>query len=163
MEYRLRSTGEIKTRREILDLYKNISIPAEWNSNVCDFLNIDPIVLQDQPSVTEYEKAELGDVIQLDDGSWSRSWNIVSIFNAYTDNNGVTHTIEELKEKYEQKKMTNKISELRQKRNLLLAETDWTALSDVSMTAEMAVYRQALRDITEQAGFPNTVNWPTKP
>ena len=37
---------------------------------------------------------------------------------------------------------------LRAKRNQLLAETDWTANSDVTMTAEMTTYRQALRDIT---------------
>ena len=49
---------------------------------------------------------------------------------------------------------------VRATRDAKLAETDWTALSDVSMTPEMAVYRQALRDITQQAGFPNTVEWP---
>ena len=40
------------------------------------------------------------------------------------------------------------MSQLRYKRNGLLAETDWTANSDVTMTAEMTTYRQALRDIT---------------
>jgi len=49
------------------------------------------------------------------------------------------------------------------KRNRLLSDTDWMALSDNSMTTEMASYRQALRDITEQAGFPYTVKWPIKP
>ena len=40
------------------------------------------------------------------------------------------------------------MAELRIKRNGLLAQTDWTANSDVSMSAEMTTYRQALRDIT---------------
>jgi|TARA_B100000035_G_C20985530_1_gene547618 hypothetical protein len=40
------------------------------------------------------------------------------------------------------------ISELRSKRNNLLAQTDYLALSDQTMTAEMTDYRQALRDIT---------------
>ena len=44
-----------------------------------------------------------------------------------------------------------------------LSETDWTANSDVTMTEEMTTYRQALRDIPAQDGFPNTVTWPTKP
>lgn len=44
-----------------------------------------------------------------------------------------------------------------------LADTDWTALSDRTMTPEMATYRQALRDITTQEGFPYNVTWPTKP
>ena len=49
---------------------------------------------------------------------------------------------------------------IRSQRDRLLAETDWTALSDVAMSPEMAIYRQALRDITDQVGFPNTVVWP---
>lgn len=52
---------------------------------------------------------------------------------------------------------------VRNKRDRLLAETDWMAMSDNTMSPEMATYRQALRDITGQAGFPYTVEWPTKP
>lgn len=54
-------------------------------------------------------------------------------------------------------------AEVRTERNQKLAETDWTALSDVTMSDEMIAYRQALRDITTQDGFPNEVTWPTKP
>jgi hypothetical protein len=50
----------------------------------------------------------------------------------------------------------------RSKRNRLLSDTDWMALSDNTMTPEWASYRQALRDITEQEGFPYSVTWPTK-
>ena len=52
---------------------------------------------------------------------------------------------------------------IREHRDGLLQETDWIALSDNTMTEEMTAYRQALRDITSQDGFPNTVTWPTKP
>jgi len=45
----------------------------------------------------------------------------------------------------------------------LLLETDVWALSDRTMTAEQTAYRQALRDITDQDGFPANVTWPTKP
>ena len=48
-------------------------------------------------------------------------------------------------------------------RNSLLSETDVWALSDRTMTAEQTAYRQALRDITNQPGFPNNIEWPTKP
>ena len=51
----------------------------------------------------------------------------------------------------------------RKKRNDLLTETDWWAVSDRTMTAEQTAYRQALRDITDQVGFPHDINWPTKP
>lgn len=52
---------------------------------------------------------------------------------------------------------------VRDERDRKLAETDWMALSDVTMSAEMTTYRQALRDITAQAGFPHSITWPTKP
>jgi hypothetical protein len=52
---------------------------------------------------------------------------------------------------------------IRSQRDSLLAATDWMALSDVTLSAEMATYRQALRDITAQAGFPHSVIWPVKP
>lgn len=54
-------------------------------------------------------------------------------------------------------------SEVREKRNSLLAETDYLALGDTTLSSDMAAYRQALRDITSQAGFPNNITWPTKP
>ena len=56
-----------------------------------------------------------------------------------------------------------KAIKLRKERTAKLADTDWHGLTDVTMTAEMAAYRQALRDVPAQAGFPNTVTWPTKP
>lgn len=55
-------------------------------------------------------------------------------------------------------------AEARNKRNALLTESDWTQVADapVDQTA-WATYRQALRDITVQAGFPNDVVWPSEP
>lgn len=52
---------------------------------------------------------------------------------------------------------------VREMRNALIAETDWWASSDITMTEEQEAYRQALRDITSQAGFPENIDWPTKP
>jgi len=45
----------------------------------------------------------------------------------------------------------------------LLQETDWCAGSDVTMSAEMTAYRQALRDIPQQNNFPHSISWPEKP
>ena len=56
-----------------------------------------------------------------------------------------------------------KMMELRQKRDRLLAETDYLALSDNTMSAAMTTYRQALRDITDNATSLDDVTWPTKP
>lgn len=53
----------------------------------------------------------------------------------------------------------------RAKRNQLLAATDYLALSDMTLSTEMTTYRQALRDITSHANWPNLSDddWPTKP
>tara|TARA_R110000796_G_scaffold181272_1_gene297766 strand:+ start:438 stop:695 length:258 start_codon:yes stop_codon:yes gene_type:complete len=59
---------------------------------------------------------------------------------------------------------TEKISMIeRVKRDRLLIETDWWAMSDLTMTDAQTTYRQALRDVPEQSGFPNDITWPTKP
>ena len=54
-------------------------------------------------------------------------------------------------------------ADARQERNNLLASTDWTANSDVTMTTEMTAYRTLLRNLPAQADFPTTINWPTAP
>ena len=52
---------------------------------------------------------------------------------------------------------------LRGKRNQLLAETDYLALSDVTLSTEMAEYRQALRDLPANTSDPANPTWPVKP
>ena len=54
-------------------------------------------------------------------------------------------------------------ADARDKRNQLLASTDWTANSDVTMTTEMTAYRTLLRNLPAQADFPTTITWPTAP
>ena len=54
-------------------------------------------------------------------------------------------------------------AEAREVRNQLLASTDWTANSDVTMTTEMTAYRTLLRNLPAQADFPTTITWPTAP
>jgi len=57
------------------------------------------------------------------------------------------------------------LEELRRQRNAKLADTDFYALSDVTMSAEMTTYRQALRDITDTYSSVDDdgFTWPTKP
>ena len=59
-----------------------------------------------------------------------------------------------------------RMRELRRQRDILLAETDFYALGDVTMSDNMKTYRQALRDITSQTPTDinlSNINWPTKP
>ena len=58
------------------------------------------------------------------------------------------------------------IAEVRRKRDALIKETDYLALSDNTLSAEMTTYRQALRDITNGVDTVekcNNITWPTKP
>jgi hypothetical protein len=58
-------------------------------------------------------------------------------------------------------------TEAREKRNALIAETDYMAMPDYPLSEEkrqaVLAYRQALRDVPEQEGFPRQIDWPVKP
>ena len=55
-------------------------------------------------------------------------------------------------------------TQARNKRNTLLTESDWTQVADSPVDqAAWVTYRQALRDVPSQAGFPETIDWPTVP
>ena len=74
-------------------------------------------------------------------------------------------TVRELSEDQIAERSVSRAGEARANRNTLLAETDYFALTDVTMDAPMTTYRQALRDITAHENWPNLANndWPTKP
>ena len=77
-----------------------------------------------------------------------------------------THpTIEELENLVISENIKEQENEVRTKRNKLLAETDWMANSDVTMSDAWRTYRQALRDITTDVNFPDIkkIIFPTKP
>lgn len=63
--------------------------------------------------------------------------------------------------------IARKATRVRSQRDALLQETDWIVIKSYErgehIPAEWELYRQALRDITTQAGFPYEVTWPTKP
>lgn len=72
------------------------------------------------------------------------------------DETAITVKAAELQVEYQWK-------ELRQQRNNLIAETDYLALSDATLTDEMSTYRQALRDLPANTTDPANPVWPTKP
>ena len=55
------------------------------------------------------------------------------------------------------------ITDIKKYRTELLEETDWWAVADRTMSDEEYNYRQALRDIPQQEGFPINIVWPEKP
>ena len=52
---------------------------------------------------------------------------------------------------------------LREERNRRLAETDYLALSDATLSEDMRTYRQALRDLPDNTSDPANPTWPVKP
>lgn len=74
----------------------------------------------------------------------------------------------ELNESHEESiRLERTKAEVRSKRNQLIAETDYLVTTDYPLTEDklqaVKEYRKALRDITNQEGFPNNVIWPTNP
>ena len=65
-----------------------------------------------------------------------------------------------IKEAADEKEQSSRI---RNQRNSHLTGSDWMALTDVTMPEKWKTYRQALRDIPEQSGFPSNVTWPEPP
>jgi len=56
-----------------------------------------------------------------------------------------------------------KAEEVRRERDAKLFSTDWRASSDLTLSTEWSTYRQALRDVPAQSGFPNDITWPEEP
>ena len=83
----------------------------------------------------------------------------------YTGRWVITKSVETMTDDEVTERNTEVAATNRRLRDRKLAETDFYALSDVTMSAEMTTYRQALRDITTHANWPNLedADWPTKP
>ena len=98
-------------------------------------------------------KAYAGTVVRISDnqGAFDADGNSVEIDQALVDAARSELNVE------------NAWSDLRAKRNQLLAETDYLALSDATLSSEMTTYRQALRDLPANTTDPANPVWPTKP
>ena len=159
-EYRNRTTGEVKTQGEWRAEHPNTSFPRVWTQEVLDDLNLDVVFTAAEPSKTAYQIVKRDGVEQDASGNWVEKYVVEDMFS--DDSNGTKAE----KEAAYQTKMDNAAAEYnRSRRDNLLAETDWTALSDVTMSAAMTTYRQALRDLPTHANWPNLGDddWPTKP
>ncbi len=161
MEYRIQSTGEVKTQGEVRRMHSNTSLPRVWDANVCSALGIDPVLAAPKPEVTGYTQVGRNGAVQDANGNWVEAYTETDMF-ADTTEDGVTTTKAEHETAYQARLDADAASSVRSTRDAKLAETDWTALTDVTMAAEMTTYRQALRDITDHANFPHLQDsdWP---
>ena len=133
------------TIKELRESYPNVSLPAELSEEV--LIEWDMYVVTPTPIPNDYTKNISEGIPTLIDGVYYKSWN------------QTLATEEEVSYRLE-----NQWELIRVERNQLLAECDWTQLSDVSQTIKdlWAVYRQELRDITNQQN-PFNIEWPIKP
>ena len=163
-EYRERTTGEVKTQGEWRSAFKNMSLPKVWNSNVCDAMNIDAVLASPDATTTAYQTSARDGVEQDSNGNWVEKYVARDMF-ADTTEDGVTTTKAEHEAAYQATLDANTATSNRSTRDSKLAETDWTGMSDVTMSSDMTTYRQALRDLPTHSNWPDLedADWPTKP
>ena len=163
-EYRHTETGEVKTQGEWRGLNKNISMPRTWNVNVLSALSLEAVLASPAATTSQYQTSVRDGVEQDANNNWVEKYIAQDMF-ADTTEDGVTTTKGEHEAAYQASLDANTASGVRSQRDTLLAETDWTGMSDVTMVSAMTTYRQALRDITAHADFPNLDDddWPTQP
>ena len=126
----------------------NTSFPKRIPDEMLAEWGVYPVAFADMPSVDDRtQKVEQEQQPSLVNGSWTIGWVTSS------------KTPEEVQQ-YDDSMSQS----IRSQRNALLSESDWTQVPDAPVDqAAWKTYRQALRDITSQQGFPHEVTWPTKP
>ena len=126
---------------------RNTSFPRNPSEEMLADWNVFPVIEQEPPSFNPATQ-NLNQVNpMLVDGEWMQAWEVAD------------SSAEEIAERTEAKAV-----EVRADRNQRLAACDWTQLSDAPVdAAAWATYRQDLRDITDQPGFPWEVEWPPMP
>jgi hypothetical protein len=125
--------------------------------------------LPTRPVIGQYteEDAPMPDMVGDDiiAGYWMIDYTAVEMFADTTDEEGVTTTKAQHEANYQVALDLKTSKANRSLRNSLISETDFYALTDVVMNADVTVYRQALRDITSHVNWPNLneADWPVKP
>ena len=112
------------------------SFPKNPSAELLATKDVYPYTVQDQPTVDYLTQTLTATPLTQTNGAWTQGWEVSNLPEEYAGRN------------------------IRSQRDNILAETDWMALSDNTLTPECATYRQALRDVTDQAGFPYSVGWP---
>ena len=163
-EYRNRTTGVVKTQGQWRNEFANMSLPRVWKAATLDALDLDPVLKSPAATTTAYQTSVRDGVVQDANGNWVENYVARDMFQDTTED-GVTTTKAEHEAAYQATLDERTATANRSTRDTKLAETDFYALSDVTMSAEMTTYRQALRDITSHANWPNLeeADWPTKP
>ena len=154
MEIRNRSTGAVTT----VDAFKltkpNTSFPRQITADILASYGYDVVLDGAQATVTAPYGVSTRSGVEEKDGKWYTKFIARPVF-ANSDDEAA----------YKAKVDADKAASVRSDRDNRLAACDWTQADDSPLKAASAwtTYRQALRDVPTQSGFPHTVTWPTKP
>jgi hypothetical protein len=146
MEIRIKETGAVVLEQGFRAMHPNTSIPQQLTETTINDLGGDVVFEGPQAQPTRYQTAFRDGVEQID-GKWYTKYSVADI------------TAEAIVAKD-----AEQAALMRQERSGKLADCDWTQVADSPVDKTVwATYRQSLRDITAQAGFPWTITWPDAP
>jgi len=130
---------------------------------VMEAIGVDPVFEGPQATGgTVYQYSQRDGVEQIS-GNWYTKYILGPVFTDSTID-GVTTTAAEAEAAYKATKDAEQSASVRTSRNDKLAACDWTQLADSTADKTVwATYRQLLRDVTAQDGFPWNVTWPEAP
>ena len=168
MQIRIKSTGAVMYESEFRAYTKANGGPS-WETTtteVLEALGADVVFEGAQATGgTVYQYSQASGVEQVD-GKWYTKYILGPVFiDQVVD--GVTTTAAEQEVAYKASKDAEQAKSVRSTRDTKLAECDWRVIkaaeTATTLNAAWATYRQALRDVTAQSGFPWTITWPDAP
>lgn len=162
MEIRLRSTGAVMLESELRAYLLENGGPSydTLTPEVMEAIGADPVFEGPQATGgTVYQYSMRRGVEQQADGKWYTKYVLGPIFSDTPD-----ATAAEQEAAYNAQKDSEQGQAIRADRNARLSACDWTQLADAPVNSlGWANYRQALRDVPSQPGFPWQVVWPVPP
>jgi len=167
MQIRLQ-TGEVMYEAEFR-AYQQANGGPSWDittTEVLEALGADVVFEGAQATGgTVYQYSQASGVEQVD-GKWYTKYVLGPVF-VDTTVEGVTTTALEHETAYKATKDAEQAKSVRQSRDDKPKETDWIVIKNLELNANIPgvweVYRQALRDVPNQSGFPWTITWPVEP
>ena len=167
MQIRHRETGAVMYESELRSYLKANDGPSydQLTPEVLEAVGVDPVLEGPQATGgTVYQYSQRDGVEQIE-GKWYTKYILGPTFTdrPATDTEPA-QTAAEQEAAYKAMKDAEQATNVRRTRNDKLKDCDWTQIADSTADkAAWATYRQALRDITAQAGFLWTIDWPVAP
>ena len=165
MEIRVRSTGAVMFDHEFRKLQTGLGFPVDITEAVLNEWGADIVFEGPQATGgTVYQYSMRSGVVQIGD-KWYTNYILGPIFTDTPASEGQpAKTAAENEAAYQAMKDVEQAANVRRTRTDKLKDCDWTQIADSTADkAAWATYRQALRDITGQTGFPWTITWPDAP